>query len=488
MKKGLLIFSLVFAMWSITNCTKDTVLSDPEVQFNLNSVLTGGFKTGMVVPICSDLVANYVLYKIDNLELKPIPVFYVNGVPWTNSIKMSAGTHTISEFLVYNDHNTPNDLTDDILLSAVPHNNSEFAKYVSTPLEQTFVTTNGKKTEVKLDVVCYQPEVSGDFGFVYFSINPIVVRELWFFGDFCIKEKSDYSSSLYAQQSNWSTGTGFIDVPAITKVEVWKNDVLAETFSNAPQGEKLRVTYADELRKTDAFQIKLFILVKQGTDFVYVNFKNWTFNNISNIPQGTDGIVDFVLGNCYDPLSPPDLILAPWMNLPNTVTYTITAQPSTLGGYVDATLTNVPIGYDISNGVYGSNCADHTTFINIGVQYNMNVYSTLYPEKLPLFAQSDKWEKINWIYNHLNYYPNYQWNDIQGAIWLYDNPIWNGQAEYGMPTLTPLSIKMRDDANLYGVGYKVPTGGWAGIVFIPSNTLPSATSPTIQTMFIKIDP
>jgi len=487
-KKIFMMFAIIIAGMLATNCTKDA-LPDAEVQFNLNSVSGGGLlKSGLETPICSELPASYVMYKIDDSEMKSIPVFYVNGTPWTSSIKMSNdGVHTINEFLVYNDNNTPI-LTDDILLSAVPHVGSIFESYVTTPLEQTFTIVNGKKTEVKLDVVCYQPSSSSDFGFVYFSINPTVVRELAFFGDFCIKEKSDYANSLYAQQTNWTTGTGYIDAPAIAKVEVWKDSILIETFGNEPQGEKMVIKYADDTKKTELFEIKLFILVRQGSGFEYVNFKSWTFNDISNIYQGGDDLIDFVLGNCYDPTTPPDLILAPWMNLPTTAKYKITAQPSTLGGYVDATLTNIPAGYDITNGVYGSNCADHNTNIQIGVEYNMAVHSSLYPETLPEFAKSDKWEKINWLFNNLDRYPGYQWYDIQGFIWLYDDPIWTGLPEAGMPALTELSKTMRDDADLYGVNYSPLPGGWAAIIFTPSNTPANATNASIQTMFVRIDP
>jgi hypothetical protein len=47
---------------------------------------------------------------------------------------------------------------------------------------------------------------------------------------------------------------------------------------------------------------------------------------------------------------------------------------------------------------------------------------------------------------------------------------------------------MKHDADLYGAGYKVPPGGNACIIFVPAGTLPTAPSPAIQTMFIKVDP
>lgn len=492
----------MMALLTTTSCKKDQpsnpVAGTQDVSFNINSVTQNGFKsTNADTIICSTLQADYVLYKMDGGAFINIPVFYVDGKPWTNSIKLTEGTHILNEFLVYSDNNTPNDYSDDILLSAAPHVGSTFAGYVTTPLNQTFTVVTDKKNEIKLDVVCFQPQYYTKFGFVYFQLNELTIRQLWFFGDFCIKNKADYAGSQYATQTNWGTGTGFIDAPAIAKVEVWRGGVLQNTFTNSSQGEKFSVTYGDYKQQTDAFEIKLFILVRQGTQFNYVYFKSWTFNDISNIPQGTDGVVDFVLGDCYDVNNPPDLVLAPWMNLPQTATYKITGwNPSSIingyQGYVDATLSNIPTGYEILNGVYASNCADHSTTIYVGTPYNMNVYSSLYPDQLPLFAQSDKWAKINWLYNHLDYFPGNSWYHIQGAIWRFDNPVWNFEPESGFPTLTPadqtMINNMVNQMNLYGVGYKVPPGGYATIIFIPVGTLPNAPSPTIQTMFIKLDP
>jgi hypothetical protein len=44
---------------------------------------------------------------------------------------------------------------------------------------------------------------------------------------------------------------------------------------------------------------------------------------------------------------------------------------------------------------------------------------------------------------------------------------------------------MKIDADKYGVGYKVPSGGWAAVVFIPEGNGDVAK---VQTMFVQIDP
>ena len=488
---------LVFALFSLTtfnSCKKDImpVQQEQDVTFNLNTVSdNGGLKSSNVT--CVDLPASYVKYKLGSDDFKSIPVFYINGIPWTSSIKLNSGTYSLKEFLVYNDNNTPTNLTDDILISATPHEGSDYASYAKNgALDKTFTVSTDLKNEVKIDIVCFIPENFTNFGFAYFQMNELTIRQIWFFGDFCIKGKEDYTGSLYAQQTNWGSGTGFIDAPAIFKVEVWKNGVLQNTFANSAQGEKLGVTYGDYKLQADNFEFKLYILVKQGSSFVYSYFKSWTFTDISNIPEGSDNVTEFVLGNCYDPNNPPNLLLAPWMNLPLTATYKITAwNPATLGGYVDAQLSNItPNGnvYDLNNGTYASNCADHEVSINVGQSYPMDVYSSLYQDKLPLFAQSTKWNKINWLYNHLSWYPGYHWYDIQGFIWLYDTNPWNGQATSGMPAVTALSQQMKADADTYGSTYSPLPGGWAAIIFVPAGTSHTASTATIQTMIIKIDP
>lgn len=459
-----------------------------DVSFNINSVVQNGLKSTFDIN-CSTLKADYAMYKMDNGNFITIPVFYVGDVPYTNSIKLSSGIHILNEFIVYSDNNTPNDFTDDIVLSAAPHTSSIYGQLVQNPLDYTFNVTTDKKNEIQLDVVCYESSTYDNFGFIYFKLNELIVHEQWFFGDFCIKEKADYNNSNYALQPGW-VGSGYGDVPAIFKVEVWRGGLLQSTFTNNDvayeYGNKVSVSYVDYKNQTDIFEFKLFILVREGTSFNFVQFKSWTFNDVSNITEGTDGVVDFVLGNCA-PES--DYVFPPYMNLPASATYTITGFPSTVingfRGYVDATLSNIPSGYDIHNGLYASNCADHSTLITIGQSYNMTIYSSLYPEKLPTWAQGPKWDKINWLYNHLDYFPGYLWSDVQGAIWLYDNPAWNGQATSGMPALSPMMTNMKTQMDLYGNNYKVPPGGWAAIIFIKD---PSGNSPTIQTMFIEIDP
>jgi hypothetical protein len=126
---------------------------------------------------------------------------------------------------------------------------------------------------------------------------------------------------------------------------------------------------------------------------------------------------------------------------------------------------------------------------------NMTLYSSLYPSLLPLFAQNQvgKWSKINWLYNHQNWYPNIKWYELQQVMWLYDETPWNGSADAGVPALNDpnfpsRALQMKADADANGVNYVPPTGGYAAVIFIPVNTPPNAPTAAIQTMFIMVDP
>ena len=430
---------------------------------------------------CFSKQADYAKVVISETTYK-VAVFYINDKPYTNTLKLPKGNYTLTEFMLMDDNNTPDDTSDDVLIAATPHEGSEFSKYVEQALNIEFSVEAFNKTELGVSVLCYQESDYSQFGFIYYGIGQVVVREQFFFGDICICRLDDYENSLYANQSSGLQ----LDMPAITKIEVWRNGVKFEEFNNEEwygEGQPLRVRYADVLYNEDFFEFKLFVLVRQGSDINYVHFHSWKFKDDELIPSGNDGVVDFVLGNC---LPDADLIIPPWMNTPPTATYTITGiDPDTQNSYVEVTLSDIQEGFEIVNGIYPSSCADHATAIYTGYPYEMNVYSSLYPDQLPKFAQSDKWEKINWLYNHLDWYPEHKWYDIQGFIWLYDEPVWNGEANGTMPDLTELSIQMKEDADKYGMGYKVPLGGPYVIVFIPPG---SVDIPMVQTMISHLNP
>lgn len=475
-KTGILLIAIVTAfMYSCQKENTDPLNDEQGVSFTMNT------KSTLKSTDCFSKPADYASVVINDKNYK-LDVFYIDGQPYTKTLKLPVGDYTLSEFILMDDNNTPDDESDDAIVAATPHGGSEFAAYVDQPLDIQFTVRAFKKTELSISVLCYEESSYSSFGFVFYQIGQVVIREQFFFGDICLKSIKDYVGSPYENQENGL----MLDMPAIAKIEVWRNGVKMGEYSNEAwfgEGQPLRVRYGDVLGKPDQFELKLFIMVRKGPGFDFNYFHSWIFIDDERIPAGEDGVVDFVLGNC---VPDADLVLPPWMNLPPTAIYTITGwNPPLLGGYADVTLTDISDGYEMSDGVYASMCADHNKPIFVGWSYQMALYSSLYQNLLPEFARSDKWEKINWLYNHLDWYPGYQWYDLQGFIWLYDDPAWDGLPNGTVPALTELSVQMKEDADKYGPGYKVPPGGWAAVIFIPVGDW---ISTSVQTMFIQVDP
>lgn len=101
-----------------------------------------------------------------------------------------------------------------------------------------------------------------------------------------------------------------------------------------------------------------------------------------------------------------------WPNLPtSTVQLTVVYGTSS---YFRSTLSGVPAGYDVKNGVYSGWCIERTTNMIRGVAHPVRLYSSLTP---PAVVSSIDWTAINYIINH----KQGGRMDVQGAIWHYTN-------------------------------------------------------------------
>lgn len=442
---------------------------------------------------CDNPQAQYAIVRITQITSPPtydtatfIPqVFYLNGTAYTQSIKLKVGTYKVTDFKMMNDNNTPLNTADDILVLAAPYTSSTYGSYTNTPLPLTTTVTAFQKNEIPISVLCFEETNYEKFGFGWFRISQINIREQLFFGDLCLKHPEEYAGSPYANMP----GGLKIDMPALFKIRIFTDNVLTDSVTNNKWtgttwdyiNKPLSVTYVDQPNVVNQFKFELYILVKVGNTFQYKLFNTWTFADAERISAGTDNVVDFVLGNCN--INQADLILAPYINLPATATYKITAwAPGTMGTYVDALLSNIPSGYELSNGTWPSWCADKNLTIQINQNYNMDVYSTLYPALIPEFARKATiWPKVNWLMNNLNYFPTASMQDIQDAIWrLVNSPAYTGGSS--------LAITMANTAATNGANFVPLPGGWAAVIFVPTGTPINAQNATIQTMFIRVDP
>lgn len=313
-------------------------------------------------------------------------------------------------------------------------------------------------------------------------MEQVVVIQESFYGDFCIKHAEDYTGSLYASQTG-NPGTGYYDAPAIFKVEVYRNGILTGSFNNESTlgiGSPLQIQYADRINTTDNFEFKMYILVRTGSTFSYKYFYSWTTSDDNRLEQGTDGVIDFVLGSCTPNA---DVQLAPYQNLPISA-----VVDATIGnpGYWDLYITSVTPGgvYDFpTNQHLVTFCGDPNHYLSVGT-HNMNVYTSLYSNSWPagMPFTLEKIAKANWLFNEL-YKPD-------NAYGIYMPTLTDAQGDIVQLALrkilndvnvTGTALTMATDANIHGSFVPMP-GGYAAVLFIKNG------DPSYQLVFTIVDP
>jgi len=521
MKKLLPLILLSILLWGCKKPLQEQALlqNEAEISFSINLLDPGNLKDweckteGNVVgaPL---LEPDYAHVIIDGQDYYPA-VFRINGILYTQSIKIMLGdaysaSLPVTRFVLYDDGGTPGGTlpeADDQIVMGTPDEGSHYGQYMpsSYRLPRNITVTAFEKAQYLFKVLCFIDDDYEKFGFDWFMIWEIVIREECFFGDICIKDVSSGTGyaipgSPYLQQS-----TGIqLDMPAIMEIHVkdaYGNHVPYSPFTNnLPDmgygvGVPLCINWPDYLHaQNEVFNVEIWIMVQDGAyspPFAYNLFWEGTlsddgvlFDAAGNIVDpGADGIVDLVLGECN--LSDTDIQLAPYQNLPATVTMQtlLPALPGTLGTFFDIELSGIVGIYDIHNQMYGVYCGDQETSLSVPqIFYNTEVYGSMYPELFPAEIEQmlkDNIEQANWLMNNLENYPGYVWEDIQNALWA----ILDEGATFpwaGLIPPTALSLQMSADAALYGIDYLPPPGGWAAIIFWNGTQ--------VQVIFTFVDP
>jgi hypothetical protein len=484
MKRLLFTILILIPLVSCQEKEADPVVNEQDVVFNAMEIIPSQGLKSTANWECKELEPDYAWITINGFDHFPA-LYRLDGKLYTQAIKLAPGNYTVSRFLLMDDHATPGNTADDEIVMATPDAPpAPYGVFVSKPLDFDFSVVEFTKSEIEVEVLCFEDNDYLEFGFDWFAITEIIVREQCFFGDFCVKHPLDYTGSDYARQS-----TGLqIDMPAIFKIIVLKNGapIPNGTFTNASAeanwgvGSPVCVQYPDNLNvEGDEFTFELWIYVKTGNTFSFKKFHTWVLEDEEMIPSGDDGVVDFVLGSCN--LTSPDLQLAPYQDLPTMASIAITSPADP--GYWRVYINSVsPAGtYDLQVHVNLTGwCGDKNNTIGNG-NHNMNVYTSLYstgwPAGLPITL--DRIARVNWLFNHLDIYgmdiltlSDGEGDMIQNAIW----KILNGTATSG------LSLTMADDAETHGDFVPLP-GGWAAVLFVKSN-LPGS----YQLIFTMIDP
>lgn len=493
--RKLLILVLISVL--VFGCKKDEQVQNDEatqfeLSFNADLIDPGATKDWLCkVDYAGVMIEpDYAAVKIDGNWYYPL-VYRIDGNLYTQNIKLdippNGGSHvfTVEEFYLYKwvVAGTPDPTVDDLLMGT-PVTGSDYAIYVEDPVTFEFTVSAFTKVEVDIDVLCYLDHLWQEFGFVWFNVDEIVIRKQCFFGDICVKHPTDYIGSDYENQS-----TGLqMDMPAIATLKVFRNGVEVEkspftnrtALANWGVGAPLCIEYPDYLYEVDNYDVELWILVKWGDSFVEKYFYTWSFTDGNMIPDGQDGIVEFVLGECN--LMSTDLQLAPYQNLPSTVDMSITYPGNP--GYWDLICSNevpscaVPATcYDLPIGVMLAGwCADHSQGIWSGT-HACNVYPSLYDYNWPAgmpWGLTDI-AKVNWLFNNLGQF-GIDINAITVAQGLdLQDAIWNILQGYGTPNA------MATAAATHGNYIPLP-GGWAAAIFAKDN------DPFYQLIITIVDP
>jgi hypothetical protein len=263
--------------------------------------------------------------------------------------------------------------------------------------------------------------------------------------------------------------------------------------------------------------------VKVGAGFEYQLLWTWSwqddFEGTYNV--GDDGVAEFVIGNCNYSIT--DFQLAPYMNLPVTVTMTLTGNgwggqtpPNPYNGepYWNATFTGFGSGYDIMDGYeYDAHCGDATMNISGGTYNNVYVFSSLEPaSNIPAFIQAswdanstmsdEKMKALTYLANNcggIDLLMPLSAEDgitVQTAIWMVGNAVLTGNpmaplAPY-TPTLNdptfraaPLAAAALDPNNFDN--YMVLPGGNAFVLFYAPNQQRTVEYDR-QLILITVDP
>ena len=451
---------------------------------------------------------------VDQIFTKEIAVFYVDGIMYTQALKLPAGEYQVTHMELL-------DADGDILV-AVPYEGSQVGLEVTDPLPIDFTVSPFTKTEINVSILCYFEGDYEKFGFTWFQLDVTKKKNKFFFGDLCTKFFNDYDVAGSKYFDAGYSDLVMVDMPALFELTLQKWDESTSTWVDYTHAENTVMNndaniftpnptpfelYYDFTEVDAKFKLDLGIYVKQGSGFDYQPFGTYYYQNevddklysdanmtVVAATPGDDGVYDFVIGNCN--ADDADIVFAPWMNLPESLDLTLT-YPGTVG-YFDGWMDNFKLdgvnasGFDFSENAHGSSvpegifCFDKDHYITVGstpTEFNgVQVYSTLYPEYLPSNVIVEHWDMLNWLINNLDSY-TFTVNDLQEALWMIQKHT-AVSPDVAYIAATQTGKDMANDAISNGVGYSPLPGGWAAVIL----DVDPSTGTNAQTLFVRVDP
>jgi hypothetical protein len=316
MKKILLIILAVVMLYSCQKKETDSLTTTQEVVFVAEWVDPGNLKSTNDDPPpafpCSNLSTDYAWVILNGQSYYP-DLYELSGQLYTQAIKIdvpSGGQQPIqiSQFWLMHDNGNAGYGPEDVPVMGTPMTTSEYNAYVTTPLSFTYTVEAFTKAEIPIQVLCVQQQTIEGFGFNWFGVSEIVVRQICFFGDICL-DGNPYSPAQFAGVA-YGNNLG-IDVPAIMQIRVEQNGqaVPYSPFNNLAWkgiGDPLCIQYPDNLEiPNELTRVFLDVLVLDDMGgLVLVNYAQFTITDDGplmyngNPIAGADNVLDFVIGEC----------------------------------------------------------------------------------------------------------------------------------------------------------------------------------------------
>lgn len=303
MKTRILTVSLMLMAIILFSCKKDKEeqASNQEVSFEATQIKPdGGKKSTSTFDVqCSETEPSNAHIVIDGVPYDP-SVYRVDGILYTQAIKLAPESYTVTQFFLYKDLGTPGYDAADLIIMATPEEGSPYAVYTTPALPYDFTVSAFAKAQVPMQVLCFKPEAYIDFGFGWFTIGEVILREANFFGDICIANPALYAGSIYA------TNGVNVDEVAVTQVIVKRNDVEVPNspFNNMASygaAAPLKVQYPDYVGQVDNYTFELQVWVPSATPGIFA----WQTYDILNTTDATplsgigmQGVFDYAIGTC----------------------------------------------------------------------------------------------------------------------------------------------------------------------------------------------
>lgn len=311
---------------AVSSCNKPEALP-AEVEVSFSASMGGSnFKDGATQFDCTTEGATYAIVIISGTEDTVNLIRDEYGNVYTESIKLPpspTGGYTLDSFVLYGP-DTDGDGFDEQVL-AIPLINSAYAQYVTDPLPMDFTVEAFYKNEVPIQVLCFDETVIVQFGFSWFSLDVTAIREICFFGDICV-DPNDYVGSLYEGQRNglqhdmpaifeirvstWNKTTNDWNTPEVIKNNETLEGSSTDAYDWLGESAVLCVKFPD-YAGVDTYKIELLVYVSDGNGgFAYQTYLTWNFddNNFPVTDVDSDGVIDFVIGNC---VPGADIIIPP---------------------------------------------------------------------------------------------------------------------------------------------------------------------------------